>query len=242
MGVLFVSELGTMHRGEKSLAYEMIRAASESGASIAKFQFGWTREAQEGQGHTYKPERFVDEWAEDLAKWCNYFGTELMASIWSLEGLETARRVNMQRYKIASQMASNYDLCEAIYADGKPVFASFDRHSPHAKFHQDHGACAIWCKSKYPCYPSDIAQTADYPGMPKEFRGDLPWYGYSDHAHGIAPSLLAVSRGARYVEVHFCLGKDDLFVRDTPFAKTPSELAELVRLGREINRLVEVGV
>ncbi len=241
MSVLFVAEIGSMHKGDKSLAYELVRMAAQGGADIAKFQFGWSREAQEAQGHVYKPERYVDDWADDLAEWCAYFGIELMASIWSEEGLDTARRVGMKRYKIAAQMAGNYDLCGKIYADYKPVFVSLDRHSPHADFHKGMVTrIPIWCKSKYPCYPEDLVSSDAYPGMPREF--DSFWHGYSDHAHGIAPALLACARGAHYIEVHFCLGKDDLFVRDTPFAKTPAEFAEMVRLGREINRLTEIGV
>jgi N,N'-diacetyllegionaminate synthase len=239
--MIWVAEIGSMHKGSKDLAYELIRQAAQAGATIAKFQFGWTEDAQLAMGLKPNPVRFVDEWADDLNKWCQYFGVELMASIWSLEGLETAKRVGMKRYKIAAQMAGNYEMSWAIYSDDKPTFVSLDRHSPHAKYHQPkYNARLIWCKSKYPTYPQDIESTDEYPGMPKQFEDWTgKWFGYSDHMHGIDACLLAVARGAQYIEKHFCLDKTDLTVRDTVFSATPDEFAEMVRIGNGIRRLLD---
>ena len=51
--MIWVAEIGSMHKGDKSLAFEMIRQAKEAGATIAKFQF-WDDEAQfkYGLNHT----------------------------------------------------------------------------------------------------------------------------------------------------------------------------------------------
>jgi N,N'-diacetyllegionaminate synthase len=211
--ILWVAEIGSNHKGDKSLAFELIRQAKESGATIAKFQFG-RQELIDGKPNF----KYVDDWADDLAKWCDYFGIELMASIWSLDGLETARRVGMKRYKIAYQMQGNVELISAAKADGREMFISgYD----------------IWCVSKYPAYPSDIAD------MPRYFEPSC-WMGYSDHCHGISACLLAVARGALYVEKHFCLDKTDLAVRDTPFSATPQEFEQMVKLGNGIRRLLNV--
>jgi N,N'-diacetyllegionaminate synthase len=237
--MIWVAEIGSMHKGNKDLAYELIRQAAQAGATIAKFQFGWTEEAQLAVGHRPNPVRFVDEWADDLNKWCQYFGIELMASIWSMEGLEVADRIEMKRHKIAAQKAGDHDLAREIYHRGKRTFVSLDRHSPNADFHASYNSDLIYCKSKYPTYPEDITQTRDYPGMPL-FK--YPWVGYSDHMHGIEPCLLAVARGAQYIEKHFCLDKTDLTVRDTVFSATPDEFAEMVRIGNGIARLRNAGV
>jgi N,N'-diacetyllegionaminate synthase len=236
--MIWVAEIGSMHKGNKDLAYELIRQAAQAGATIAKFQFGWTEEAQLKMGLKPNPVRFVDEWADDLDAWCGDFGIDLMASIWSQQGLDTALRLGFLHYKIAAQKAGDYELCEQIYsAPAFNVYASLDRHSPHAKYHQaKKHARLIWCKSKYPTYPADIKKTDEYPGMP-DFGGD--WYGYSDHMHGIEACLLAVARGAQYIEKHFCLDKTDLTVRDTVFSATPDEFAEMVRIGNGMRRLLD---
>lgn len=219
--MIWCAEIGSMHKGDKSLAFELIRQAKEAGATIAKFQFGWTKEAQLAQGHEYKALRYVDDWADDLNKWCEYFDIELMASIWSMEGLETARRVGMKRYKIAHQMKDAV-LIEEILSDDKKTFWS------------DATAVGniikpIWVSEKYPTYPHELK-------MPKDFEKEW-FYGYSDHTHGIEACLLAVSRGAQYVEAHFTLDQTDLTVRDTPFSKTPAMFSEMVRIGNGIARL-----
>jgi N,N'-diacetyllegionaminate synthase len=235
--MIWVAEIGSMHKGNKDLAYELIRQAAQAGATIAKFQFGWTEEAQLKMGLKPNPIRFVDEWADDLNRWCEYFGVELMASIWSLEGLEAAKRVGMKRYKIAAQAAGNKALCDAIYEDEKQTFVSLDRHSPHANYHRaEPDNDFIYCKSKYPTYPEDIKKTDEYLGMPVF---DEVWRGYSDHMHGIEACLLAVARGAQYIEKHFCLDKTDMTVRDTVFSATPDEFAEMVRIGNGMRRLLD---
>lgn len=216
--MLWVAEIGSLHKGDKSLAYEMIRRFSQAGASIIKFQFGWNKKAQKAMGLDYNPIRYVDDWALQLDSWCQYFDVELMASIWSMEGLESARMVGMKRYKIGHQM-QDQELIEAIYSDGKEVF-----HSPDN----------IYVSPHYPTYPRQLQ-------MPNRYN-DEGYIGYSDHTHGIEACLLAVARGATYIEKHVCLDKTDLVTRDTPFSAMPEEFAELVRIGTGMRRLLDAGV
>lgn len=215
-GVLFVAEIGSMHKGDRSLAYELIRQAKQAGANVAKFQFGWPREDRL---------RHVDDWAEFLADACAYHGIELMASLWGSEGLAAARAVDMRRYKIAYQKRDDEALINEARRDMREIFISGYEGPVLPEIRP------IFCVSKYPCYPGDVR-------LPAHFGHYQPWHGYSDHMHGIAACLAAVARGARYIEKHFCLGKDDLTVRDTPFSATPGEFSELTRLGRELERFL----
>ena len=216
MGVIWCAEIGSMHKGDKSLAFEMIRQAKDAGATIAKFQFGWPES---------DPLRHVDFWAQDMADWCDHFDIELMASIWSLQGLETARSVGMKRYKIAHQKAADEELVVAVTGDMKETFISSSgvRWQGHDRL--------LYCIPEYPVYPKSF-------WLPPHFGADYMYWGYSDHSHGIEPCLLAVARGARYIEKHFCLDKTDLIVRDTPFSATPAEFSEMVRIGSGIARLL----
>jgi N,N'-diacetyllegionaminate synthase len=226
--ILWVAEIGSMHKGCPALAYEMIRRYAEAGATICKFQFGWTREAQEKFGHAYNPVRYVDPFAEDLAKWCAYFGVELMASIWSLEGLETARKVGMISLKIAHQVwEKDQELAGAILNEGQETYVSGDfADVPLSAF-------ALYCVPRYPTYPKDL-------GMPEYFDQDgKSYFGYSDHTHGIEACLLAAARGARYIEKHCALDKTDLITKDTPFSATPEEFQQLVKIGNGMRRLLD---
>ncbi len=157
--------------------------------------------------------------AEHIARFCELYGVEFMASIWSQKGLEIARDIGMRRYKIAAQKGGDTELVKQVLADEKVVFLS-GRKVP--------GTVPIFCQSQYPVYPWQLQ-------MPKAFT---EWYGYSDHTHGIAACLLAISKGAQYIEKHVCLDPSDLATRDSPFSATPSEFAQLAQIGGEIASLV----
>lgn len=215
MSVLFVAEIGSGHNRDGALMFELIRQASIAGADIAKFQFGW-----DWSDRT----RYVDPWAADLRDWCDFFGIELMASIWSLHGLETARDVGMRRYKIAAQKADDRALVAEVLADGKPTFISSTRW-------KGSNVLPLYCVSEYPTYPGLT--------MPRWFDD---FYGYSDHAHGIAVCLTAIARGAKYIEKHLTLDKTQDATRDHRFSATPEEFSEMVRIGREMGAWVNAGL
>jgi N,N'-diacetyllegionaminate synthase len=217
MSVLYVAEVGSAHKGNVSLACEMIRQAAQAGASIVKFQFGWSPEVEFQLGLPENRIRYMDDdFVKRIASFSERCGIELMASIWSEDGLRQARMADMKRYKIAHQMAENEELISLCLSDGKPVFIS-NPATTYTKWVEP-----ILCPSSYPAYCVD---------MPDKFT---TFYGYSDHSHGIGACLLAVARGAQYIEKHVALDKSDLSVRDTSFSATFDEFTLLVRMGKEI--------
>ena len=68
--------------------------------------------------------------------------------------------------------------------------------------------------------------------MPQQF-GD--YYGYSSHAHGAGDALLAISRGARFIEKHVTLNKTETSIRDNHFALDFGEFGDMVKYGNEIS-------
>lgn len=222
--MIFVAEIGSNHKGIKSLAYEMIRLFSQAGATICKFQLGHPE--SDFWDVRYAPM----EWVDDLARWCDDFGVEFMASIWSPEGLDAARSVDMKRYKYASRKAFkshtnlDYDVfLSELISDGKEIFISDNRVQVAGLLRW------LYCVPEYPQYPPIE--------MPLEFL-DNQWYGYSSHVHGIADALIAISRGAQLVEKHVTLDKTEESIKDNAFAISPREFANLVQLGKEIHRLI----
>ncbi len=226
--MLFVAEIGLNHDGNFDLAYELIREAKYAGADIAKFQFGWRDRPDEIN--------FIDEKrAEQLKHWCDYWDIEMMASIITPEALELAHHIRLDRYKIASRtVVDKPELCKRILSEGKETFISlgmwdkneFPFGEPNEKLHY------IYCLSKYPSYPEDMR------GMPKIFNPH-EFYGYSDHMHGIEACLLAISRGALYIEKHFTLNKTSQVIRDHVLSATPDEFKQLTEIGRRMHKLLK---
>ena len=116
--VAFVAELSSMHRRDKSLAYEMMRQARLAGASYAKFQLGWPKEDEI---------RYIDDWAPDIARWSRDLDIPWFASIWSQDGLNVAQANGMEVYKVSHQVARDKEqtpLVANIISTGRVVYVS----------------------------------------------------------------------------------------------------------------------
>lgn len=228
--MLLVAEIGLNHDGNWDLAYELIRQAKIAGADVAKFQFGWRSKPDE-MNH------IDSERAAKLKASCDSLGIELMASVFTEEALKLAQDLDLVRYKIASRtVVDNPRLCERVLAEGKPTYVSLGMwDSPGFPFGNPDGKILhyIYCRSKYPTVPEDLA------GMPRRFEPG-GYYGYSDHLVGLEACLLAISRGAQYIEKHFTLNKTSQVIRDHVLSATPSEFKQLVELGKPLANIVEL--
>jgi sialic acid synthase SpsE len=225
--MLFVAEIGLNHDGNYDLAYELIRQAKLSGADIAKFQFGWRNRPDEIN--------HIDLGrAQQLKQWCDELGIDMLASLIIEEALDLGRAIGLHSYKIASRtVRDDPALCERILSEGKETFVSLGMwEGKDFPFGPPTDTLRyIYCVSKYPTYPRDLS-------LLERFGSDT-FYGYSDHCHGITACLLAVARGAQYIEKHFTLNKTSQVIRDHVLSSTPDEFRQLVDLGREMHVYLE---
>ena len=222
--MIFCAEIGSNHKGIKSLAYEMIRQSSLAGADMAKFQLGHYR--GKDNDTTQHMRRWPTDNAEFLKESCDFWGVEFFASIFSMEGLEVARSIGQKRYKMASRKAfashsnEDYDeLLEDIVRRGKDVYISGGE---DGLLNQNRKGVIII--PEYPQYP------------PVEMPPDFMGMGYSSHVHGYADALIAIARGAKYIEKHVTLAKTEDSTKDNHFALTFTEFSEMTKIGREMER------
>lgn len=223
--MLFVAEIGSNHKGIPALAFEMIREAALAGANIAKFQLGHPM----GEG-VQAMRHWPTEHADQLAEWCDYWGVEFMASIWNERALLQAQRLGMSSFKVAHQMVENKELTEAVLACGLPTYISGLPVSAWAGYPN---ARAIYCQPYYPTYPNQVR-------LPNGFGEKAEYHGYSSHVPGIVDALMAIGRGALYIEKHMTLDKTEESIRDNHFALMPDEFSEMVLLGKQMAMLAEV--
>lgn len=227
--MLFIAEIGLNHNGNFGLIHALVREAAEAGADIAKFQLGWR--AGEGEINRITPEVLAD-----IVRICGHYQIEPMFSIFTPEAYELARPMDLKRYKIASRTVKEApDLVERILDEGKETFVSLGFwDQPGLPFKQRPNLRYLYCKSLYPTPPWSLGD------LPKDFTTG-PYAGYSDHTVGIEAALLAITRGARVIEKHFTLDKSNVTIRDHALSATPAEFAQMVRLGRNLARLIELG-
>jgi len=228
--MIIIAEIGLNHNGNFDLCYEMIKQAKYSGVNIAKFQLGWR--GKENEMNYFNQDKIVT-----LKKWGDYFGIEIMFSVFTEDAFQLLKSVGIKRYKIASRtVKDDLPLVKKIVADDKPTFISLGMwDNDKLPIVNKSNIKYLWCKSLYPCTPWDMI------GLPQDFSNS-PYTGYSDHTIGIDTCILAIARGATVIEKHFTLDKSDTTIRDHCLSATPEEFKMLCELGMEIYKKIQLGV
>jgi len=218
-----IAEIGQNHNGDMVLARELIHAAKDHGADVAKFQVYdaaalFPKEGNEWYDYNCRTELNRDQ-ISLLAEECAKAGIEFMASVFDVERVAWLEEVGMARYKIASRSIHDTALIAAVAATGKPIIASLGMWNEPGfpRIDSPGGVAFLYCISKYPTPLSDV----------KLGKVDFAVYGgFSDHTIGTTAALAALARGARILEKHFTLGKA-MYGPDHAGSMTPAELAAI---------------
>ena len=228
--LIFIAEIGLNHNGNFDLCFELIKQAKVAGANIVKFQLGWRDKPNEMN-------QFDKKRISQLIDWAKYFEIELLFSIISENAWELIKPFKFKKFKIASRTVKHdIDLAKKILKGSKETIISlgmWDKKKP--PFPNNKKIFYLWCLSQYPCEPRDLKN------LPKNFNKSH-YYGYSDHSIGIETSILAISRGAKIVEKHFTLDKSSTIIRDHSLSATPEEFRQMVNIGKDIFKKVNMGV
>ena len=228
--MIFIAEIGLNHNGNLDLCHELIRQAKLAGADIAKFQLGWRAKKDEIN-------HIPLESLKQIVESCNYYDIQFMASIFNEEAFELSKKINQDKFKIASRtVVDNPALVEKILKLNKPTFISLGMSDKeNLPFKEYDNVHYLWCKSKYPTFPSDLVD------LPKDFKNSK-FDGYSDHSIGIEIPLTAITRGAKIIEKHFTLDKSNTTIRDHSLSATPDEFRTMTTIGRNIFKNNSIGV
>lgn len=220
--VEIIAEIGQNHNGDMAIAKELIYAAKENGADVAKFQFydvdsiftpdfRWYAAAKQAEVNR--------DQAFELAAACDHAAIEFMASVFDVERVSWCEAIGMRRYKIASRSVRNRGLLEAVGATEKELIVSLGMwDSPHFPQVPTRARVSyLYCVAKYPTSFSDLHfENIDFD------RYD----GFSDHTIGNEAALIAMARGARIIEKHFTLDKN-MAGPDHSGSMEPQELRSL---------------
>lgn len=230
---MIIAEIGQNHNGDMEMARELITAAKEADAAVAKFQLfdveaifppddKWNTERKKAQ--------LSREQVQELADYCEKTGIEFMASVFDTERVKWCQDIGMKRYKIASLSIYDSQLIDAIADTGKDIIASLGmyREKGFPRIKTSGRVDFLYCVAKYPAYPEDLNfLTVDF----NEFSG------FSDHTIGIEASLIAMARGARIIEKHFTLDKK-LPGPNHIHSVEPDELKQMVEFSRKCDNIL----
>ncbi|MDQ0194832.1 N-acetylneuraminate synthase [Paenibacillus wynnii] len=277
--VYVIAEAGVNHNGSLSLAKQLIDAAAESGADAVKFQSfkaeqlvtayapkadyqnKRTRESESQLAMLKRLELDVKATSE-LAAHAKTKKIDFFSSLFDLESVELALRLDFPWMKIPSGEITNAPLLLQASRTGKPVILSTGM-SNLGDIEKALGVLAFgYLHMESPpslaafeqAYSSNTGQrilqenvrllhcTTEYPAPFGEVHlraidvmreaFSLP-VGYSDHTTGIAVSIAAAARGAVILEKHFTLDRT-LQGPDHAASVEPCELKLMITSIREV--------
>jgi sialic acid synthase SpsE len=204
-----ISEIGINHMGNMNIAHKLIADAAECGATMAKFQWYSVKDLfGDPSKPTYRkdiyktvlPFELDEEKIEQLIGWCEKYGIDFGCSIFDEERFLKLDAMGVKKHKLASRVSKfDPDLAHKVLKTGKSTYMSLGFDADPTPFVAYDNCKFLYCVASYP------ADHAEF-DIPKSFEDSI-YYGLSSHAMDVYPSMVALARGAKCIEVHFTLNK-----------------------------------
>ena len=261
----FIADIAANHDGSLERAKLLIRLAKEAGADAAKFQnfqapkivsdYGFTHMNAQ-VSHQAKWNKSVTEvyasasvpfdWTPILRATCDEVGIDYFSSPYDFEAIDMLDDF-VPAYKIGSGDITWIEACERIASKGKPVLLATGastigdvQRAVEAILAINPQLVLMQCNTNYTAADGNFDNI--HLNVLRTFQSMYPELplGLSDHTHGHATVLGAVTLGARVVEKHFT-DDNDRVGPDHPFAMNPQSWAEMVKATRQLERALGSG-
>lgn len=252
--VYVIAEVSANHNQDLEVAKKTVEAAAEAGANAVKFQtydpdtitFNSdsedfiVRDGSAWNGRTlhslYTEGKMPWEWHGELFDFANSLGIDAFSSPFDFAAVELLEDLDVPFYKIASFEITDTRLIERVAQTGKPVIISTGiaelpdiwRAIETCRNAGNDQIVVLKCTSSYPA-PSSELNLRTITDMQERFGVII---GFSDHTLTETASVAAVALGARVIERHLTLGRDDGGL-DAGFSTNPEEFKSLVAAIRE---------
>ena len=247
-----IVEICQNHNGKVELIKELLETARESGAQWAKLQCIYSEdlarrdrfeqgEFKNGQatsirrpfGAEFERLKSLDldpSVYQKAVTWCKELGLKSMVTVFSLNRVEEMASLGWDAVKVASYDCASPTLLRALSKKFKRLIVSTGATHPNeveeaSKILQGVDHSFLHCTTIYPTPPEAVnLQRMDWL---KKFEVPV---GFSDHSPialtGVNASLIAMWKGAAYVERHFTVLEIDE-TRDGPVSIRPHHLQQM---------------
>ena len=249
-----IAELSGNHDGFLDQALKIIDSLSESGVKAIKLQtykadtitldcnnkdFMITDKDSLWHGYNlyqlYHKAHTPWEWHKEIFNKCKKLGILCFSSPFDETAVDFLETLNCPCYKIASFEITHLPLIKKVASTGKPMIistgmANLTEISEAYETAKKYGAkqiALLKCTSSYPADASD-ANITTIEDLKEKFPDAI--IGLSDHTLGIGVAIAAIAKGARIIEKHVTLNRDDGAV-DSAFSLEPNEFKLLCTEG-----------
>jgi N,N'-diacetyllegionaminate synthase len=253
--VFIIAEAGVNHNGDLNIAKKLIDIAVDSGVDAVKFQAFKTESLilsevtkaeyqqkttnnNESQFEMLKKLEINKEQNSELLEYCKRKGIIFLTTPFDDDSLSELEMIGLSAYKIASTDTTNLPFLRKIAKTGKPIILSTGMSylseiqlALKEIYEINKNVILLQCTANYPI--KDNEANLNVLMTYKEMFNLL--VGYSDHSVGIGASPYAVPLGAKIVEKHFTLNKQD----DGPDHRaslSPDELKQYVQEVRKVEK------
>lgn len=256
----FIADIAANHDGDLERAKTLIRLAKEAGADAAKFQHfqaprivseygfthmnskvshqsGWKKSVTE----VYAAASLPQDWTPILKETCDKVGIDFFTSPYDYDSIEHVDPY-VPAYKVGSGEIDWIEALEHMASKGKPMIIATGaanigevQQAVHAILKINTQLCVMQCNTNYTASPENY----DFINLNvlRTYATMFPnvALGLSDHTHGNATVLGAVTLGARMIERHFT-DSNDREGPDHKFALNPKDWAHMVAETRLLER------
>ncbi len=255
--VYIVAEMSANHLQDFDRAVEIVHAAHEAGADAVKLQT-YTADTLTidsdlepfviGPGSPWEGRRLYDlyreaatpwDWQPKLKEIAEGLGLDLFSTPFDATAVDFLEEMEVPAYKIASFEIVDLALIRRVAETGKPLILStgmatleeIEEAVTAAREAGNDQLVILKCTSAYPAPPEEMHLKA-IPELERTFQTPV---GLSDHTLGIAVPVAAVVLGARVIEKHLTLSRQDPGP-DSTFSLEPEEFRQMVDAVRTAER------
>ena len=250
-----IAEIGANFDGDINKAKKLCLAAKEAGADCAKYQSFLSSKIVSGKGfasmklkgvhgswgrpveEVFKEAEFPREWHKEIAKYCKEIGIDFSSAPYDFEAVDLLDNLDVPFIKIGSGEITWPEMIRYIASKNKPVFlatgdSSLAEVDEAVKIIESTGNKDLVLMQCITNYPSKIG-SANINVLKTYQVAFNVLTGYSDHTPGDVVALGAVALGARVIEKHFTLSKQDKGP-DHPHSMEPKEMKDMIDRIRQL--------
>ncbi len=256
----FIADIAANHDGDLERAKLLIRLAKDAGADAAKFQhfqapkivseYGFTHmnskvshqaKWKKSVTEVYAAASLPQDWTPTLKEECDRVGIDFFTSPYDYDSIEHVNPY-IPAFKVGSGEIDWIEALEHMASKGKPMIIATGasligevQKAVHAILKINPQLCVMQCNTNYTASPENYDHI--HLNVLKTYASMFPnvVLGLSDHTHGNATVLGAVTLGARMIERHFT-DSNDREGPDHKFAMNPEAWAHMVEETRLLER------
>ena len=239
-----IAEIGNNHQGDISIAKKLVDSAVDAGVDCVKFQMRDIDQLYRDITDSNTSEDLGSEYTLDLLSkfqlsddefievfdYCAEKRITAICTPWDISSFKKLEEYGMPAYKIASADLTNLELLSEVAKSGKLIICSTGMSQETEivsaiDYLNKVGAQYIFlhCNSTYPTPYKDV--NLNYLSKLKKNTGSI--VGYSGHERGTVVPIVAVALGAKVIEKHLTLDKEQEG-NDHKVSLLPNEMKEMV--------------